>query len=70
MSSGYIPPLGEPGLDEILAALKEATSEDPGLQKRPAEEVSRNLAHGGYLESEPSPTLATEMLEALERGEG
>ena len=68
-SSGYIPPFGEPGPDEILAALKEATREDPGLQKRPAEEVSRNPAHDGYLESEPSPTLVAEMLEALERGE-
>jgi hypothetical protein len=55
MSSGYIPSFGEHGPDEILAALKEATREDPGLQKRPAEELSRNLSHGGYLESEPFP---------------
>jgi hypothetical protein len=69
ISSDYIPPFGEPGSDEILSALKEATREDPGLRNRPAEEVSRNLAHDGYLESEPSPTLVAKMLEALERGE-
>ena len=35
MTSGYIPASGEPGPDEILAALEEAIREDPGLQKRP-----------------------------------
>ena len=70
MTSGYIPASGEPGPDEILAALKEAVREDPGLQERPPEEVSRDLAREGYLEREPSPTLVAEMLEALERGEG
>ncbi len=70
MTSGYIPASGEPGPDEILAALKEAVREDPGLQERPPEEVSHGLARGGYLEEEPSPTLVAEMLEALERGEG
>ncbi len=70
MTSGYIPASGEPGPDEILAALKEAVREDPGLQERPPEEVSRDLARGGYLEEEPSPTLVAEMLQALERGEG
>jgi hypothetical protein len=70
MTSGYIPASGEPGPDEILAALKEAIREDPSLQERPSEEVSRDLAHGGYLEEEPSPTLVAELLGALERGEG
>ncbi len=66
MTSGYIPPSGEPGPDEILAALKEAIREDPGLRERPAEDVSRDLARGGYLEKEPSPTLVAEMLGTLE----
>ena len=69
MTSGYIPASGEPGPDEILAALEEAVQEDPGLQERPPEEVSRDLAHRGYLEERPSPTLVAEMLEALERRE-
>ncbi len=69
MTSGYIPPSGEPGPDEILTALKEALREDPGLREHPAEEVSRDLARDGYLEREPSPTLVAEMLGALERGE-
>ena len=55
MSSGYIPASGEPGPEEILAALKEADREDPGLQERPPEEVSRDLAREGYLERESSP---------------
>ncbi len=69
MSSGYIPASGEPGPDEILAALKEAVREDPGLRERPAADVSRDLARGGDLAEEPSPTLVAEMLGALETGE-
>ena len=67
MTSGYIPASGKPGPDKILAALEEAVQEDPGGQERPPEEVSRDLAHRGYLEEEPSTTLVAEMLEALER---
>jgi hypothetical protein len=67
MTSGYIPASGEPGPDEILAALREATREDPDLAERPAEEVSRDLVRESYLEQEPSPTLVAEMLETLER---
>jgi len=70
MTGGYIPASGEPGHDEILAAFVEAIREDPGLQKHPPEDVSRDLARGGYLEQEPSLTLVAELLEALERGEG
>jgi len=70
MTSGYIPASGEPGPDEILAALREAVREDPSLRQRPAEDVSRDLTRGGYLEREPSPTLVAEMLGTLEREEG
>ena len=69
MTSGYIPPSGEPDPDDILEALKKATREDPGLRERPPEEVSRDLVRRGYLETEPSPTLVAEMLGALEREE-
>ena len=65
MTSGYIPPSGEPDPDDILEALKKATREDPDLRERPPEEVSRDLARRGYLETEPSPTLVAEMLGAL-----
>ena len=70
MTSGYLPASGGPGPDEILAALEEAIREAPWLQKGPSEDVSRELARGGYLEQEPSLTLVAELLEALERGEG
>ena len=70
MTSGYIPASGEPGPDEILAALREAIREDPSLQKRQAEDVSHELASRDYLKKEPSPTLVAEMLGTLERNEG
>ena len=69
MTSGYIPASGEPGPDEILAALREAVREDPGLRKREAEDVSHELASRGYMEREPSLALVAEMLGTLEREE-
>jgi hypothetical protein len=69
MTSGYIPASGEPGPDEILTALEEAIREDPWLPKGPSEDVSRDLARGGYLEQEPSPTFVAEKPETLEPGE-
>lgn len=64
MTSGNIQ-MG-PGPDEILDALKKAVGEDPGLRRRPAEEISRKLREGGYLEEEPDPVLVAEMVEGLE----
>ena len=69
MTSGYIPASEDPGPDEILAALREAIREDPGLRERGAEDISRDLTSRGYLEKEPSPTLVAEMLGTLEREE-
>ena len=69
MTSGHIPASGGPGTDEILAALEEAIREDPWLQKGPSEDVSGDLARGGYLEQEPSPTRVAEQPEALKRDE-
>ena len=70
MTSGYIPASGEPGPEEILAALREAVREDSSVRKRQTEDVSHVLASLGYLEREPSPTLVAEMLRTLEREEG
>ena len=70
MTSGYIPPSGEPDPDDILEALRKAAGEDSGLRDLPPEEVSQNLVRHGYLETEPSPTLVAEMLGVLEREEG
>jgi len=64
MTSGNIQ-LG-PDPDRILEALKALLREDPGAQKRPTEEVSRELVRGGYLQEEPDPVLVAEMLEGLE----
>lgn len=58
MTSGYIPASGEPGADEILAALKEAIREDPDLREHSAEDISHDLVHGGYLRREPSPPFS------------
>jgi hypothetical protein len=67
MTSGNIQ-LG-PGPDRILEALKGLLSDDPGARQRPAEEVSRELVRGGYLQEEPDPVLVAEMLEGLEAEE-
>lgn len=66
MTSGYIPPEGEPGAEEILDALREAVRRDPQIRSESAEEVARQLVLGGHLEEEPDPTLVAEMLGALE----
>jgi hypothetical protein len=70
VTSGYILASEDPGPDEILAALREAIREDPGLREREAKYISRDLASRGYLERKPSPTLVAEMLGTLEREEG
>jgi hypothetical protein len=64
MTSGNIQ-MG-PGPDEVLDALKRAIGEDPGLRRKPAGEISRGLAQGGYLEEEPDPVLVAEMVEGIE----
>jgi hypothetical protein len=68
MTSGNIR-LG-PDPDRILEALKELLRDDPAARQRPAEQVSRELVRGGYLQGEPDPVLVAEMLEGLEAEEG
>ena len=68
MTSGNIR-LG-PDPDRILEALKELLRDDPAARQRPAEEVSRELVRGGYLQEEPDPVLVAEMLGGLEAEEG
>lgn len=70
MSSGYIPPKGQPGPDKILEVLREAVFENPRLREAPAEEVARQLVLDGHLQEEPSPVLVADMLGALEAEEG
>lgn len=70
MTSGYIPAKGEPGPDEILEALRGASSDNPRLTEMPPEEVARQLVLGGHLQQEPSPALVADMLDALEAEEG
>jgi hypothetical protein len=70
VTSGYIPAKGEPGPDEILEALREASSNNPRLTEMPPEEVARQLVLGGHLQQEPSPALVADMLDALEAEEG
>ncbi len=67
MTSGNIP-LG-PDPDQILEALKQAVRDHPRLRERAAEEMSRELVRGGYLDEEPDPVLVAEMAEGLEAEE-
>jgi len=64
MTSGNVRMGPEP--DQILEALRSASRDDPRVLDRPAEEVSRGLARGGYLSEEPDPVLVAEMLGKLE----
>lgn len=70
MTSGYIPPKGEPGPDEILVALRKALDDNPRLVEMPEEEVARQLVFEGHLVSEPSPTLVAEAMQTIEAEEG
>ena len=70
MTISYSPAKGEPGPDEILEALREASSDNPRLTEMPPEEVARQLVLGGHLQQEPSPALVADMLDALEAEEG
>jgi hypothetical protein len=70
VTSGYIPPKGQPGPDEILEALRAAIFDNPRLRETSAEEVARQLVLAGRLQEEPSPVLVAEMLGALEAEEG
>jgi hypothetical protein len=67
MTSGNIE-LG-PGPDRILEALKGLLRDDPGARQRSADEVSKELVRGGYLQEEPDPVLVAELLEGLEAEE-
>jgi len=67
MTSGNIQ-MG-PGPDRILGALRGLVRDDPGARQRSAEEVSKELVRGGYLQEEPDPVLVAEMLEGLEAEE-
>ena len=67
LTTGNIP-LG-PDPDQILEALKQAVRDHPRLRERAAEEMSRELVQGGYLDEEPDPVLVAEMAEGLEAEE-
>lgn len=70
MTSGYIPPEGQPDPDNILAALEAALGDDPRLAEESEEEISRRLAAGGHLQDEPSPPLVAEALQSIEAESG
>ncbi len=67
MTSGNIRMGPDP--DQVLEALRRALRDDPEVLDRPAEEVSGDLARGGYLPEEPDPVLVAEMLGKLESEE-
>ncbi len=64
MTSGNIRMGPDP--DRVLGALREALGDDPKMRERPAEEVARDLARGGYLDEEPDPVLVAEMMGSLD----
>jgi hypothetical protein len=64
MTSGNIRMGPDP--DKIMDALWMALREAPKMRERPAEEVARDLARGGYLEEEPEPVLVAELLGSMD----
>ncbi len=70
MTSGYIPPEGQPDPDNILAALEKALADDPSLSDMSEEDVAQRLVADGYLKEEPSPTLVAEALGTIETERG
>ncbi|HEX5850561.1 MAG TPA: hypothetical protein VFY59_15295 [Rubrobacter sp.] len=64
MTSGNIRMGPDP--DRIMNALKKALRDDPKMRERPAEEVARELAGGGYLDEEPDPVLVAELLGTMD----
>ena len=64
MTSGNIRMGPDP--DRIMDALKKALRDDPKMRERPAEEVARELAGGGYLDEEPDPVLVAELLGTMD----
>ena len=54
------------GPDRIFEALKGLLHDDQEARQRPAEEVIKELVHGGYLQEEPYCMLVAEMLDGLE----
>lgn len=55
-----------PGPDRIMDALREALRDDPKMRELPAEEISEQLARGGYLDEEPDPVLVAEMIGSID----
>ena len=53
MSSGSIAPNDDPSPEEILKALREASTNNPRLADMPVEEIARQLVLEGHLEQEP-----------------
>ena len=64
MTSGNIRMGPDP--DRIMEALESALRDDPKMRERPAEEVTRELVRGGYLDEEPDPVLVAEMLGSID----
>jgi hypothetical protein len=65
MTSGNIQVGPHP--DRILEAPIALLRDDPSARQRPAEEVSKEMVRGGYLQEDPDPVLVAEMLEAEEQ---
>ena len=62
MSSEHLPTEDEPAPREILQALQKALDDNSSLKRAPAEEVTRQINIGSYLEAKASPSLVADML--------
>ena len=68
MSSEHLPTEDEPAPREILQALQKALRDNSSLKTSSAEEVTRQLSIGGYLEAKASPSSVAKMLKVMRVG--
>jgi hypothetical protein len=68
MSSEHLPTEDEPTPREVLQAVQKALHVNSSLKRATAEEVTRQIHIGGYLEARASPSLVADMLEVMRAG--
>jgi hypothetical protein len=68
MSSEHLPTEDEPTPREVLQTVQKALHVNSSLKRATAEEVTRQIHIGGYLEARASPSLVADMLEVMRAG--
>jgi hypothetical protein len=68
VSTEYIPAEAEPAPYKILQALPKALDDNSSLKRASAEEITKQINTGGYLEEKAKPSLVAEMPNIMRAG--